>query len=101
MKKGRNFRFYWEKPKGGDMKIEMPGFRKDEISVKMEGGMLTVSAEKKSHRKEKGKGFYKEEASFSSFSRSVSMPEGAGGKDFEVDIEDGAVKLKRKKKVKN
>ncbi len=93
--------FYWEKPKGGDMKIEMPGFGKDEIHAKIEGGMLTVSAGKKSHSEEKKKGFYMEESSSSSFTKSMSLPEGVKAEDISIEIRDGVVVIKKKKKVKN
>ncbi|MDI6722879.1 MAG: Hsp20/alpha crystallin family protein [Candidatus Aenigmarchaeota archaeon] len=93
-------KFYWEEdPKGKSIRIEVPGYNKNEIKVGIEGGMLIVSAEKKSHKKEKGKGFYKEEASFSSFHKSMSMPESVTGRDFDVSITDGKVELKKKKKA--
>ncbi|MBI2173276.1 MAG: Hsp20/alpha crystallin family protein [Candidatus Aenigmarchaeota archaeon] len=94
-------RFYWEEPKGGNMKIEMPGFRKDEISAKIEGGMLTISAAKKSHREKKGKGFYAEESSSSSFTKSISLPEGVKAGDISLEIRDGVVVIKKKKKAKS
>ena len=97
----KKHRFYWEKPEGGDMKIEMPGFRKSEMSVKIEDGMLSVSAGKKSHRQEKKKGFYMEESSSSSFTKSMSLPEGIKAGDISLEIMDGVVVIKKKKKVKN
>jgi HSP20 family protein len=97
----KKYRFYWEeKPRRDGIKIGMPGFKKDEIHVRIDDSMLTIGAENKSHRKEKGKGFYREEASFNSFHRSVSLPEGVKSGDFDISISDGSVALKKKKKAK-
>ena len=103
----KDFRFYWEKEKKSGnvskadsaMSISVPGYLKDEISVRLTGSSLRVSAEKKHHRKEQGKGFYREEAMSQSFSKFVSLPNRVNPNDIEVKVEDGQVTLKRKKKA--
>ena len=94
----KDFRFYLEENKNG-ISIEMPGFSKDEISVFIDKGFLNVAAEKKHRKTEKGKNFYREEAFQSSFRRSISLPEGMGKDDIEIKVEDGSVKIRKKKKV--
>lgn len=76
----KNFRFYWEetyekkaKPEPS-IKFEIPGFKKDEIKVSLTNNSINVSAGKKGKKVEKGKGFYREEAFASSFSRSMTLP---------------------------
>ncbi|MBI3190928.1 Hsp20 family protein [archaeon] len=103
----RNFMFYWEgdekdvknSKKSGFAIIRIPGFKKDEISVRIKDNTLSINAAKKSHSVRKGKNFYKEESSASSFSRSIHVP-GLDTNNIEVGIEDGAVVLKRKKRAK-
>ncbi len=103
----KHFRFYWEEPYEEEksqaaipsMKIEMPGFRKDEIRAKLSDNMITVSASKKAHEVRKGKNFYREEASASSFSKSMTLPHEIDSRDFEIVIADGAVLLRKKKKI--
>ncbi|MBI4174061.1 MAG: Hsp20/alpha crystallin family protein [Candidatus Aenigmarchaeota archaeon] len=104
----KDFKFYWEKSgkrtrssgkPDSEMRISVPGYLKDEISVKLTDSSLRVSAEKKHHRKEKGKGFYREESMSQSFSKFVSLPNRINPDYFEVKIEDGHVTLKRKKKA--
>ena len=102
-----NFRFYWEEPyeqkeaqpTEPSIRIEMPGFSKDEITAKLANNMITVSASKKSHEVKKGRNFYREQASSSSFSKSVALPHEINARDFEVVIKDGIVMLKKKKKI--
>jgi HSP20 family protein len=107
----KNFSFYWEEPmnfsrekKASEIqqpiiKIEVPGFTRDEIKVSMEKNILTVNAQKKSKSESKGKGFYSFSASSSAFSRSIALPSQINSKDLEINIKDGAVTLKKKKKV--
>ncbi len=108
MKDGeKNFRFYWEEPyeqeprtAAPSIKIEMPGFKKDEIKATLTNNMITVSASKKAHQVQKGSSFYREEASASSFSKSMMLPGEIDQKQFEVVVKDGAVLLKRRRKIK-
>jgi len=75
--KDKNFRFYWEEPynkKEPNVRIEVPGFKNDEIKVTLTNNMITVSASRKGQKIEKGKNFYREEAFSSSFSKSLSLP---------------------------
>ncbi|OFZ56428.1 MAG: hypothetical protein A3D92_24935 [Bacteroidetes bacterium RIFCSPHIGHO2_02_FULL_44_7] len=90
-------KFYWEKG-AKDLRIDIPGFDKDEIKVELSKNSITISASKKSHVKESGKDFYREEASASSFSKSMMLPKEIDPKGYEVEIKDGVVVLKKRKK---
>lgn len=91
------FRFYWEE-KSAEINVAVPGFTKDEIKISIEKGFISISAEKRESKKEKKKGFYREEAFQRSFQRSMSLPEGVKADDIEMKIEDGSVKIRKKKK---
>lgn len=108
--KKENFRFYWEQPEDGKgsgregekgkegFRMDVPGFTKDEIRVSVTDNSLTVSASKKGGKVDKGKGFYREERFASSFSKSITLPQNLDKKEFEIEISDGAIILKRRKK---
>ena len=102
MKKKKEFRFFWEEPcmRDPSINIGVPGFRKDEIQVSIEHGFITVKASKKNHKEEKGKNFYREEVFSSAFSRSMSLPPQLQAKDIGIKVDDGSVKIVRKKKKK-
>jgi len=91
-------KFYWEEDTKDSMVLDMPGFDKDEIKVQLTKNSIIISASKKSHVKESGKDFYREEASASSFSKSMTLPKEIDPKDYEIGIKDGAVVLKKRKK---
>lgn len=95
-----NFKFYWEEPFQKDdphIKIEVPGFRKEEIKVRLAKDMLTIKAVKRAHKTESRNGYYKEEAFASSFTKSLTLPNKINPRDFEIEIKDGSVALKHKK----
>lgn len=101
MKRKKEFRFYWEeqhRQKAPEINIEFPGFSKDEIRVSVENNFLNISAEKKKRTVEKEKGFYREEAFQRAFRRSMSLPEGVSPGELEINVEDGAVRIRKKKK---
>lgn len=96
-----SFKFYWEEPferEEPNIKIDVPGFRKDNIKVKLTRNVLTIKASKKASKTEKGNGYYKEESFASSFVKAVSLPHEINPRDFHVVVSDGHVILKRKKK---
>ena len=94
----KNLKFYWENEDEKDVSIDIPGFKKDEIKVKLAENMLTVSASKKSAKEESGKNFYKAEAFSSSFSKSIALPSKINPGDYQIEIKDGQVTLRKKKK---
>ncbi|MFA4819971.1 MAG: Hsp20/alpha crystallin family protein [Candidatus Aenigmatarchaeota archaeon] len=92
-------KFYWEKGDEKGISIDIPGFKKDEIKVKLAENMLIISASKKGAKEESGKNFYKAEAFSSSFSKSIALPAKINPGDYQIEIKDGKIVLKRKKKI--
>jgi HSP20 family protein len=57
------------------VKAELPGVEKENISVDLQNGMLTIKAERRSETEEKdGRTFYRKEMVYGSFTRSFSLP---------------------------
>ncbi|MBO5544181.1 MAG: Hsp20/alpha crystallin family protein [Oscillospiraceae bacterium] len=77
---------------------ELPGFKKEDISIDVENDCLTISAERKLDDEEKGKNFIKRERFYGSFSRSFDVS-GINVDGIEAAYEDGVLKLKMPKKV--
>ena len=99
-KKSNSFRFYWEedrkKENEPEINIEIPGFNKDEIRVSVDNNFLNIWAEKKQKKTEKGKDFFRQEMMQSSFRRSMSLPEGTDPSNFDIKVDDGAVRIRKK-----
>ena len=81
------------------LEADLPGFKKEDISVDIEGDTLTIRAERKEETEEKdGKGaFVKRERCYGSFSRSFDMT-GIRTEDVAAAYENGVLKLTLPKK---
>ncbi|MDD2310158.1 MAG: Hsp20/alpha crystallin family protein [Desulfuromonadaceae bacterium] len=56
------------------IKAEIPGMKKDQISIDFAGDVVTISGEKKSEEKTERKDYYRLERSFGSFTRKLRLP---------------------------
>ena len=95
----KKHRFYWEKPEGGDMKIEMPGFRKDEISLNITRNHIEIRAAKKQESRKIGKNFFRHEQSANGVSRSFTLPEEIDADNAKAKLEDGVLEITAKKRL--
>jgi HSP20 family protein len=81
--------------------FELPGFKKDDVKVKVEDNVLTVSSEVKEEKKEdKGKNYHIVERRYGSFKRQFSLPEDCEVEKIDAKFENGVLELKVQKKEK-
>lgn len=80
--------------------IEMaaPGMKKEDFKIEVEGDQMTISSEKETEKKEEEKNFWKKEYSYSSFSRSFTLPENANSDKVAATYKDGLLTLSIPKK---
>lgn len=79
-----------ENEKGYELKIDMPGYEKEEIELSLNDGYVTVSAEKK--EKENNENFVRRERRFSC-SRSYFVGNGVTEKDIKAKYNNGTLTL--------
>jgi len=58
------------------IKAELPEVKKDEVSVTVDNGVLTLRGERKQEKEEKGKKFHRVERFYGSFTRSFTLTGG-------------------------
>lgn len=82
--------------------LAVPGMKKDDFKIDIDGNMLTISSEKEETKEEKDKKFTRKEYNFSSFSRSFTLPEEINKEKIDARYEDGVLKivLPRKEEAK-
>lgn len=84
------------KEKDKDIEVEMaaPGLSKEDFKITLDEGILTVSAEKEQKEEEKKEGYMRKEFNYSSFTRSVRLPENVDeDKDVQAKYENGVLKM--------
>ena len=85
-----------------EVDIDLPGFKKDEITAKLENGYLTVSAQKglnKDQKDENGR-YIRRERYAGHCSRSFYIGEGVEQEEIKARFEDGILRLTVPKKEK-
>ncbi len=85
-----------------EVDIDLPGFKKDEITAKLENGYLTVSAQKglnKDQKDENGR-YIRRERYAGHCSRSFYIGEGVEQEEIKAKFEDGILRLTVPKKEK-
>lgn len=82
--------------------LAVPGMKKEDFKIDVDGSMLTISSEKEESKEEKGKKFTRKEYNYSSFSRTFTLPEVINKEKIEAKYEDGVLKigLPRKEEAK-
>lgn len=78
--------------------VAVPGMKKDDFDIQMEGNMLTISCEKEERKEDKHEKYTRKEYNYSSFSRSFTMPEHVNQGKIEANYENGLLKLMLPKK---
>lgn len=78
--------------------LAVPGMKKDDFNIDVEGNMLTISCENEENKEEKGEKFTRKEYNYSSFSRSFTLPEEVNRENIEAVYDNGLLKLMLPKK---
>jgi HSP20 family protein len=82
--------------------LAAPGLTKDDFNITIEGNMLTISSGKEERKEEKDDRLTRKEYSYSSFSRSFTLPEDVKQDNIDARYENGVlnIKLLRKEEAK-
>ena len=86
---------------GYELDIDLPGFKKEDVSVKLENGYLTVSAARAVDENEAkdSSGYIHKERWSGSCSRSFYLGDGISKQDVKARMEDGILHLTLPKKA--
>jgi len=87
-----------ENEKDYKVSLGVPGMKKEDFKIEHEGNMLTISSEKREDKEEKDEKFTRKEFSYSSFSRSFTLPENVLTDKIEAKYLDGVLELSLPKK---
>jgi HSP20 family protein len=87
-----------ENETGYEIEVAAPGLSKKDFNINVENRVLTISSEKEEEKEEKEENYTRREFSYTSFSRSFTLPEGVNDEDVKASYADGVLRLAVPKK---
>lgn len=85
-----------ESPQSYKIHVDLPGVRKEDIKVHVEGDLLTIEAERKEQVERSGEGneqYHYSERRFGTYKRQVSLPSTADTSKVEAKFENGVLEV--------
>ena len=75
------------------IKADLPEIRKEDVKVRVENGVLTISGERTYEKEDKGRKYHRIERAYGSFERSFTLPEDADATKVNAEFKDGVLKV--------
>lgn len=75
------------------LKADLPGVKRDDISVKCVGNTITITGERKLEGKDEKKDYLRWERSYGAFSRTMTLPEGCDASKIKANYKDGVLEV--------
>lgn len=74
-------------------RVDLPGAKKEDVTVEFTDGRLAISGERQRESEEKKENFYRREREYGSFYRAVPLPEGVKLEDVKATFGDGVLEV--------
>ena len=84
----------WETESDLVYAFDLPGIPEDKISIELEDGALTVSAERERTQELSDERLYRFERRFGTFSRTIALPQGVDEEQIAADYHDGVLEVR-------
>jgi HSP20 family protein len=75
------------------VRASLPGFRKDDIDVEIDNGVLTIKAEQSEEKESRDEKFYRRERRFGSVFRRVALPGVISEAGTKAELKEGVLTL--------
>ena len=82
-----------EKGDAFNLQLDVPGMTKDDITINLQNGTLTVRGERASERTDEGEEYVRVERAFGSFHRSFTLPDAVDEENIQATYEDGVLSI--------
>ena len=76
-----------------EIRVELPGVKKEDVEIELHDGVLTVKGEKRSETTEEGEGFFFSERQYGKFQRTFRLPADAAEDGVEARYADGLLTI--------
>lgn len=74
-------------------RVDLPGVKKEDVSVEVTDGHLALSGERRREKEENKDNVYRTEREYGSFYRAVPLPEGVKLEDIKATFADGVLEV--------
>jgi len=75
------------------VRAELPGMKKEDIKVSLEGDQLRISGERRSEAEQKDRTFYRAERAYGRFQRTLTLPSDVKSDKISAVYSDGVLEL--------
>jgi HSP20 family protein len=75
------------------IRADLPGLKKDEISVELQDNAVHIQGERRREHDEEREGYIRSERHYGSFSRVIPLPEGAITEQARAEFKDGVLEI--------
>lgn len=75
------------------VRLDAPGLKKEELTVHVAEGVLTVEGERKHETEEEKNHWYRRERTYGAFHRTVPLPDGVNAKEVKATFRNGVLEV--------
>ena len=75
------------------IEVELPGVKKEDVDIKVDGNVLTISGERNVREEVKDEDYHKIESRYGLFSRSFTLPERVDTSNIEAEFVNGILEI--------
>lgn len=76
-----------------EIDVSIPGLKKDDINLELEGNTLHINGEKEQKDEDKDKTYHRVESAYGYFHRSFNLPDNAKVDNINAEFENGVLKV--------
>jgi HSP20 family protein len=75
------------------VRADLPGLKKEDVEVSVEGDLLTIRGSRKEEKEVKEKDYYRSERSMGEFERTIALPDGVSTESIKASYQDGVLEV--------
>ncbi len=76
-----------------EIRVDLPGMKKDEVNIELEDNTLSVSGERKTEKEDKNKRYHLVESRYGTFTRSFTLPRNINRDSINAKMQDGVLNI--------
>ncbi len=76
-----------------EISLDVPGLTEDDLSLELNGDVLTIKGHKEARNERKDRHYYRVERSYGSFQRTLALPDDANADEISARLDKGVLRL--------